>query len=455
MEQLKDIIFPTIPTLVQNLCQKIHANRTEDADADADTDNIGAVSQIFNENSLTPFFFHVPNPDGNDPIDVMDAEYALLMSARQLALDSIHSCTARMISALNFRRNRQNTTHQLPFEILSLIFQFTERSSANPLRPLRKRAPLNIAAVSRRWRDVALNTASLWTRIDVMVPWATRIFLERSKQARLAIEVNAWELDAWASSSEGYSEETRPTQSRLSQYVNSLKLTAHRWTSMELRGVLAFDVVQTFSFPLPHLEVLQVIKGGDTLTSESNPPLNALFRGSAPCLRDLHLNATPISLKSPIFAGLTRLHLEKITYRASTVGQFTRVLAACPDLEDLVLIRTCFAQSIPTTPSASLLLVLPHLQHIALRGMAAHVPKSILDSISVPSSTVLDIDILISSWDDATMPENLPNASRVRSLSIGADQAVKGSYKIVGQTLEGGAAMLKVGANASGRVNFC
>ncbi|KDQ07286.1 hypothetical protein BOTBODRAFT_611936 [Botryobasidium botryosum FD-172 SS1] len=375
-------------------------------------------------------------------------EYALLMSARQLAFDSIRSCTARMISALNNRRNQKASVYRLPPEVLMIIFQFTECSSANPLRPLRKRAPLNVAAVSRRWRQVVLNTPGLWTRIDIMMPWLTQNFLERSKEAPLTIEVNAEELNAWASSGDGENEETHPAQSRLSRYIDFLKLTAPRWISMELRGVLAFDVVQAFSFPLPHLEVLRIIKGGDTLTSESYPLPNALFRGSAPCLRDLHLNATPISLKSPIFAGLTSLHLEKNTYHTCTIGRFIRVLAACPDLEDLVLISTRFTQSNPahsSTPSTSPPLVLPHLQHIVLRGMAACVPKSILDSTSVPSSAVLDIDTLISSWDDAAMPANLPNASRVRSLSIGADREIEGSYRIAGKVSEGSAAILKVG----------
>ncbi|KDQ08651.1 hypothetical protein BOTBODRAFT_118404, partial [Botryobasidium botryosum FD-172 SS1] len=72
-----------------------------------------------------------------------------------------------MVSTLRFRHNLITPIYRLPNEVLALIFQFAESSPYNSLQPLESRVPLNISAVSRVWREIALDTPQIWTTIDV------------------------------------------------------------------------------------------------------------------------------------------------------------------------------------------------------------------------------------------------------------------------------------------------
>ncbi|KDQ07287.1 hypothetical protein BOTBODRAFT_38905 [Botryobasidium botryosum FD-172 SS1] len=473
-------LSPTIPRLLQSLCQKVYEYGVQYGDTKAVD-----ISQICDPKLYAPFCFdfHIPNADKSDAVDVFDEECELLEKARFLASEAIRLCTGHMISTLRTRSNQYNATYRLPNEVLSLIFQFIERSSANPLCPLRKRAPHNIAAVSRLWREVALNTPSLWTRIDVMPPWLTRVFLRRSKEEPLRIEVDANELDepgSWASpwlaqdadeeSGEGSEEEGEdvgthedgsneedvdndvasdyshpaPVQSRFSRFIELLKPTVHRWASMELHNASTAEVVQTLHFPLPRLEFLCMTRHAYELDTAT------YLRAIAPRLRDFHLVAVPISLASPIYAGLTSLRLEDDVFGASTIRQLFGALAACPDLESLTLINYRFDDPHSAdTSNPSIPIILNRLQHLQLERVEGRLPKAILDSISVPSTVTLNANMEVISWAEAMVPMNVANAPRVRHMIITIRRTNGGAsvYTIIGEASEEGPILLEIRYN--------
>ncbi|KDQ07290.1 hypothetical protein BOTBODRAFT_38907 [Botryobasidium botryosum FD-172 SS1] len=493
------ILSPSIPRLVQSLCQKVHEFEV----AYGETDSID-ISKIFDQKSVTPFRFHVPKTDKSDtinPVDAIDEECGLLENARFLANEAIRLCTAHMISILRTRRNQYNSTYRLPNEVLSLIFQFTERSSGNPLRPLRQRTPLNVAAVSRLWREVALNTPSLWTRIDVMAPGLTRIFLDRSKEAPLHLEVDAdkldtgsWSFVSWAyiqalgeteDSDEESDEETgeededgdthedsseeedvgggegsyysraAPVSSPFSRLVKVLRTASHRWASLQLQEASAAEVVQTLCFPLPFLESLRMTRRDASLPYDLGTGTStayelstgAVLRANAPRLRDLHLTAVPISLASPMYAGLTNLRLENIRHTASIVRQLLSVIAACPELESLILIKVYFRdRDLAENSAPSIPMALNRLQRLQLDHVDAHLPKAILDSFSIPSSVIMELGMVISSWGEAVMPTNVVNAPLIRRMFISTDRGSSdiSACAIIGRASEEGPVILEI-----------
>ncbi|KDQ07288.1 hypothetical protein BOTBODRAFT_611939 [Botryobasidium botryosum FD-172 SS1] len=463
------ILSPSVPKLVQSLCQKVHEFEV----TYGETNSID-ISKTFSRESVDPFRFHIPKTDGSDPVDAIDEECELIENACFLAKEAIRFCTAHMIATLRTRRNQYNTTYRLPNEVLSLIFQFTERS-LNPLRPLWKRAPLNVAAVSRLWREVALNTPSLWTRIDAMKPWLAQVFLKRSKEAPLRVEIDADKLDklpSWAfieagwyaqgsneERDEGAEEEggdssvheedsdeegdTTPARSRFSQFINLLKPTAHRWASLELQSASAAEIMQTLCFHLPRLESLRAARNNglvydfDTVT---------VLGTNAPRLRDLHFVAVPMSLASPMYAGLTSLCLENVYHDIGTIPQLFSVLGACPDLERLILINYHLHGLRSAENSPPILIMLSRLQHLQFDRVDGHLPKVVLNSISAPSSLTLDLGMEVSSWAEAVMPTNLPNASLIRHMFVTTCPAERDVpvYTITGKASEDGPVILEI-----------
>ncbi|KIK67566.1 hypothetical protein GYMLUDRAFT_877971 [Collybiopsis luxurians FD-317 M1] len=81
----------------------------------------------------------------------------------------------------------------LPAEILSEIFLHCLPLDRNPVRSMRE-PPLLFTRVCRRWRDVALNTPRLWTRIHIFIPQVHT--LPRAEQKRI-FEMRALGWETW------------------------------------------------------------------------------------------------------------------------------------------------------------------------------------------------------------------------------------------------------------------
>ncbi|KDQ07279.1 hypothetical protein BOTBODRAFT_192493 [Botryobasidium botryosum FD-172 SS1] len=184
---MEDIILPAVPKFIQCLYQHISC--------ELDRDWFGGYEGIDDTemDSYIDRYYRCHNPDGtndgNTTIESLEEEHATLQLVRALATKAIHSCTGQLISAVNFKRNQLIPVQRLPGEVLSIIFGVVGSSRGNSRLPLIKRAPLNLSAVSKTWREVAINTPRLWAKIDAFNAHIAPLFLERSKQLPLQMEV--------------------------------------------------------------------------------------------------------------------------------------------------------------------------------------------------------------------------------------------------------------------------
>ncbi|KDQ10030.1 hypothetical protein BOTBODRAFT_190793 [Botryobasidium botryosum FD-172 SS1] len=120
---------------------------------------------------------------------ILDEESEMLALIRNVIVDSSKSYMAEKISTIRAQRNRLSPIYRLPNETLSAVFEFANchEPSSGSTRSLR--TPAILARVSKRWREIALTTSSLWTTINVVNQCAAEIFATRSNNALLDIEL--------------------------------------------------------------------------------------------------------------------------------------------------------------------------------------------------------------------------------------------------------------------------
>ncbi|KAI0050432.1 hypothetical protein FA95DRAFT_1570642 [Auriscalpium vulgare] len=153
-------------------------------------------------------------------------------------------------------------TCRLPPELLAMVFSFCEKNEPWE-RPSGSSHWIKVAQVCHHWRQVALDCASLWANISLMVGvrWM-REMLRRSKHAAIS-------YDSLSSVS------LRPRKKAL------LVKNMYRTRSMSLPVNDHGEIVDILSLPMPRLEYLYLEDG----CHDPSPPM-AL---NAPNLRHLHL----------------------------------------------------------------------------------------------------------------------------------------------------------------------
>ncbi|KDQ07280.1 hypothetical protein BOTBODRAFT_192494 [Botryobasidium botryosum FD-172 SS1] len=443
---MEDILLPAVPKLIQSLYHHISCKLDRDWDGDIGEIELDHIYEYYRSH----------NPDdannGNPTIQSLEKEYEALKLTRDLAAKAVYSYTGQLMSAVNYKRSQLIPVQRLPEELLSIIFGIVGSSRGNYRFPLIKREPLNLTAVSRTWREVALNTPRLWTKIDAFNARIAPLFIKRSKQLPLQIEIVPTSFysspdDVEEDNSDDYSEDDSDGSEHLnldhaywsqvhyfSQFIELLIPHRGRWSSLTLqptsrrRGTFA----RKLTFPVFHLETFCLTSPGwFGVVDESHSAVN-LFSEVAPRLRDLHLAGHCLPLSSAIFHGLTSLHLERIRYNRSSVYQLLRALNECPDLEKLALIELVFppfsaihASSAPIIPKPT---PLHSLQKVVLR-----LPTSsfILRSIHPPPTVHLEMDV--GDHFQAYFPDTVPNASRIGTLFV----KLSYNYAISGWTLDG------------------
>ncbi|KAI0791555.1 hypothetical protein BC629DRAFT_1593154 [Irpex lacteus] len=234
----------------------------------------------------------------------------------------------------------------LPPEILATIFDYyTHEHSVSATETCAsamsfsvldsQRRSCNVSHVCRRWREIALRTASLWSAIllaqrqpggreDLL----SQIFLERSLRTPLDIEIPWNDPDT-----QTLQDQLIPLLGR----VRTLKIKNISHTRLNLLAQL--------NCPAPMLETLQIclnhLPGSDAFLAEHFPQeLPTLFAGQTPKLKHLDLDLFT-AFSGNRFENLTYLRFDSQTYRAiDEVKRLFAVLEASPYLEQLSL-RSC------------------------------------------------------------------------------------------------------------------
>lgn len=146
--------------------------------------------------------------------------------------------------------------------------------------------PFAVASVCRHWREIALDSAVLWSNIHVTDTHGPqlailRLFLQRSRNAPLDVVFQPISLDA------GYRGEI----------IRTLITSTSRWRTAQLQ-TLAYEALSAtlslLELPTPLLERVEIYNSRGIYSRFSlNPPSNRRLLPYAPRLRTVDFNSGP------------------------------------------------------------------------------------------------------------------------------------------------------------------
>jgi len=372
------------------------------------------------------------NVDPRDIALLADEDLALAIIAEKKSMEGMSRSDARAwidtetrrlqqsIMALTAIRNTLAAVDNLPDEILVKIFWHLALSVRPCLGPIGQISPgsgisvLAVAKVCRRWRNIALWTPQLYTFIDARNIYITRTFLSRSCN----IPVNVYmQSDTSSTNIHGTMAEIKPHFSR----VRELQCRA-RYQS------LSALTLHVDSLPAPMLESLHLEQTPirRILTSNDSVVISGIFNSYTPALRRLYLAHVSILWSSPIFAGLTELHLLfQHPFTSPSMVTFLKVLENCPLLEVLTLVRAgpTLEADFLEYPSPLRVVELTRLREIYLQLSRPIDIQHVVAQLDIPPTAILTICCQLDSDQDfsVVLPRDcsgLRGLSQVRYLRI-------------------------------------
>lgn len=364
------------------------------------------------------------------PVSPLDDE----IKALELAFNAVKTHTNATLSLLRSRRNQGAIIRRLPNELLTLIFLFagsgTGRLSDNGdggdggTELSAKRVPnvaLSISGVCRFWRILALDTSLLWRNISVTSAPLIELFIERSKGAALDITVEL--------------ETTRASTGTSGEHITCLSAHAERWRSLTLlplidKGHINIKrILPWITRRLPNLKVLSITQTESEWGSDLSRSLAGIFDDERPELDELILTGIHIPFAIPVYQGLTKLHLSRMTYEIPTaVVHILHALHESPLLEELRLDAIEITFEIDDTKIPHSLVgdvELAHLRSLFFRSVDVAALQFFLTYLHIPASTQLHIESEEDLAHDQDLcaifppdPTNLLNLCRVYHLQF-------------------------------------
>ncbi|KAI0066724.1 hypothetical protein BV25DRAFT_1820786 [Artomyces pyxidatus] len=262
-----------------------------------------------------------------------------------------------------------------------------------------------VSHVSQRWRNLAVLSPSLWTNIsfcDLGVFEMTRVYLERSRQHRLAIELDLTECKRRSAKKRGTLRFIYPDYHSI-ELLRALELVVRhiaRWSSFTLVVLNPFlmDVALAYLANVPSAPILNdltmAIRRPNFHTfPQLSKSVSALlpFSGHAPNLKSLSLESICFRWDSDFYKGLTVLRLDGLNKIETqpAVEVFQRVLRDCSRLETLVLSGTSPADA----TGFDLPVELPALRHLVLRDLDCRDAMAIIHRIVVPALRIFQLHL--------------------------------------------------------------
>jgi hypothetical protein len=200
--------------------------------------------------------------------------------------------------------------NSLPNEILAMIFEAGHTADSSFISLFE----VTISHVIRRWRDVAINTVSLWTHIDVLSTTYEHAmtYLERSKMCSIDIRIGSKER-LWHAAPAGV----------LVDVITAVTCHACRWRSFSFSSDSKVDLqailrcLANISAPFltslsiyyrrssPHTAT--VLVGVGRLNQD---PCSEILKGGAPLLSEVDLNGVVLFFCWPPLEAVKRLCLD-------------------------------------------------------------------------------------------------------------------------------------------------
>ena len=226
----------------------------------------------------------------HDPVTAFSQPDAI--KAAQTDIDSEIQRLNDLICSLKSRRNSLCSVSRLPPEVLSEVFlDLAEQLQAQDRFKV-DFTWVTLAHVCRLWRHVALQHGRLWGKVDITKSDRTRVFVDRSNGAPLAIR--------------------QSFTTSLAELPPAFTDSSYRYRELHLRakeGQLGPNVLQVLNSPA-HAPVLEslVLEVSDNYPEYTLPP--TVFDYKAPALTRLQLQNVRMEWPTSLFPSLTHLSIQ-------------------------------------------------------------------------------------------------------------------------------------------------
>ena len=224
------------------------------------------------------------------------------MTPRRTAIARMDEEIARPTDTLsNLEKNTLCFIYRLPTETLEAIFIQNAHDYFRDARGWRC-GPIvpswvNVSYVSRHWRNVALNCATLWTYLFVTTPRWTEELLARSKQASLKLDVYACGRDE---------------ERRVFRFLEQVMDHVERIQELDLAIEPHDAFLSKLCSRAPRLQHLQL------MCKSYYSYWSSISFQDPPALRTLRLMHCSVPLDSFKLSGLTKLNLRQVFASSKT-----------------------------------------------------------------------------------------------------------------------------------------
>ncbi|KDQ13856.1 hypothetical protein BOTBODRAFT_362551 [Botryobasidium botryosum FD-172 SS1] len=398
---MESIISAVVPQLIDELYKQVISHKDASSLADCSVESL-----VRRPSLLSSFSSPCTSPKPGELYEAM----SLARDRAILAVNTaVNTYTGHMLAAIGARHNHLLPIYRLPSEILSMIFKMTERSATNCFHSLETRAPLNLSRVSKLWREIALDTPSLWVAIDVMNIELAPTFLERSRNAALEITMTSGgmydeedrsgtysgeEPERFATELRGVREAYELSACDLHGFLEPLLPHIDRWQSLTLEVPAAGSELDGFLLPSAPALALTTFQCAVDFPDDPStlPTLHPdLLNERLPSLSSLSLEniALPSELAPTALKGLRRLAIKEVMYEPGEFerAQFFYLLQACPLLESLELRSV----DLPSPTEELPLISLQQLRNLTFDHMDSDLIHDLLSRIIAPSSLRVEL----------------------------------------------------------------
>ncbi|KIK34980.1 hypothetical protein CY34DRAFT_784200 [Suillus luteus UH-Slu-Lm8-n1] len=225
--------------------------------------------------------------------------------------------TEKIIESIAFHKGLGSALWRLPPEILSQIFRYC--LPEDDFSPALNKAPLLLTRICQPWRDVAMNTPSLWCKLQVEI--------------NLEEEQAAFFHDSWLKRSQGYPlslvlrcyPSTKLLRNLLQPYmhqISSFSIGFPRLANRARHLLEGLSTLRELVLPAVKYNILDLIRSISQLPSTMRV-LDVM---------QIPLDIDDVSSLNPVLAHLTHV---KITLRHT--GALLQLLHLCPNLSSLTL----------------------------------------------------------------------------------------------------------------------
>ncbi|KAG8929777.1 hypothetical protein FRC01_003772 [Tulasnella sp. 417] len=232
--------------------------------------------------------------------------------------------------------NEAVTIHQIPTELLIIVFEYLLQTTPNAL--MYYRGLCTLSGVCTYWRFIIQHSPSLWTKVAGIIDQEGLLkVLERSSDNLIDVEYDSRCGFDW-----------RYGRSHFIDFIGTVASATRRWRTLVLgTGDYPGDQPSDFlQFPAPNLERLIFTNDLDGHLEDVE-----LFGGDCPNLKHIHLERAQFNWSQPAFTSLKSLELYEVFFYS--VGSILDMIRPITQLQSLEICDCGVIEEIPPTPRLS------------------------------------------------------------------------------------------------------